>query len=231
MAELLFIGAGAGVSPSNTVATRTALSTLGAPLNGQLVLVLSDNSLWRYNSTSVLAADYTGTVAVPAGAVTSANLVLVPVSGVGRWIRADKAFVARFAFVQATADNVALCTVPVSMCLRVLGMPYFDFTTVVAGDGARRVGASGSFGAFGGGAGDFIGSTQPATGPVASTVGADFAAADVANTSLGIYQTALIREGETITYDIIAAGAAGAAADGMICVPVSLEHPTQTMIS
>lgn len=213
------------------VATRTALSTIAASarFDGMLAQVLTDNSLWRFNATSTAAADYTGTAAVPLGAVTSANLVIVPTAGAGRWIRADKTFVARYAFVQATADNVALCTVPVGMALRVLGLPYIDFTAVVAGDNARRVGASGSFGAFGGNAGDFIGSTQPVAGPVASTLGADFAAAVGDTQTFVLYQTCLIREGETITYDILVPGTG--TADGMICVPVSLETPTQTMIS
>jgi hypothetical protein len=230
---VLEVGAGtiSGAGNFGTVATRTALSTIAAVdrFDGMLRMVLTDNSLWRFNAASAVAADYTGTAAVPLGAVTSANLVIVPAAGTGRWIRADKAFTARYAFVQATADNVALCTVPVGMCLRVLGMPYFDFTAVVAGNGARRVGASGSFGGFGGNAGDFIGSTAPVVGPIPGTIGADFATADAVPASLTAYQTVLIREAETITYDIIAAGTD--TADGMICVPVALETPTQTMIS
>jgi hypothetical protein len=203
------------------------------------VRVLSDNSTWRFDAASALAADYTGTAAIPAGAVTAANLVLVPAVGTGRWIRADNAFLARIPFVQATATGAILWTPPAGVGLiRLTGLPFWDITAFTAGDGARRIAVSSSSadGEFTA-AGDLLGGTAgqlPVLGITPGVVGDAFLDSDAANTSLATVQKLLMPLGAGTTgignfrYDIVAAGTD--TADGMICVPVSF-CPTAATIS
>lgn len=223
-----------GITP---VATRTALSTIApaARSDGMLAMVLSDGSLWRFSAASALAADYTGTVAIPAGAVTAANLVIVPAAGTGRWLRADKAFIAKIPFVQATANAAILWTPPAGVMVRFAGLPFWNITAFTAGDGARRIGASSSSadGEFTA-AGDLLGGTAgqlPVLGVTAGVVGDAFLDSDAANTSLATVQKLLMPPATgvgNIRYDIQAAGTD--TADGMICIPVAVEM-TVAMIS
>lgn len=240
---LTAVGAQASAVGARVVATRTALAAITAAnrYDGMIVTVLSDNSRWRYNATSALAADYTGTVAIAAGAVTAANLVLVPADAPanGRWIRADNAFIARIPFVQATANAAVLWTPPAGVGLiRLTGLPFWDITAFTAGDGARRIGASsssadGEFTVVG----DLLGGTGgqlPVLGITPGVLGDAFGDADTANTSLATVQKLLMPLGTGTTgianvrYDIMAAGTD--TADGMICIPVAF-CPTAATIS
>lgn len=223
-----------------SVADRTALAAISAAnrVDGMIAEVLSDGSFWRFSSGSALSADYTGTVAIPAGAVTGANLVLVPAVGTGRWLRADKAFTARIPFVQATANAAILWTPPSGLVVRMTGLPFWNITTFVAGDGARRIGASSSsadaeFTAVG----DLLGGTAgqlPVAGVTPGVLGDAFGDSDTANTSLGTLQKLLFPLGTgtvglaNVRYDIMAAGTDQAS--GMICIPVSVDMTT-AMIS
>ena len=241
MAELIFTPAGAGVGTNSmfTVANRTALAALGtatfAVEDGALARVLSDNSFWRYNAASTAAADFTGTVSIAAGAVTAAQIVLVPTgAAAGRWIRADKAFTLRIPFVFGTADAALMHTVPVGFAWRMTGMPYWDITTGLVGDAATRIGWSSSnlagdftvkgdiLGSAGGDSIATLGAGAAIVTP--GTIGDAWSDADTANTSLAVVAGLMPVAGSTIRYDIIVAGTGLTAGAGMLCIPVSLEQ-------
>lgn len=234
MAEVFFGAAGAGYGTS--VANRTALAALAGMVDGQTMLVRSDNSLWRYNSGSTAAAD-----ARAANAVTGAMIVLVPTAGVGRWIRADKTFVLQLPIAFGDADATILHTVPVGFAWRLTGMPYWDITTGLTGDAATRIGVSSSNLAadftvkgdiLGGGTGDSV-ATLGAGAPIVTqgTLGDAWTDADTANTSLLVLAGLMPNAGKTIRYDIITPGTGLTAGAGMICLPVALETAAGTLVS
>lgn len=193
---------------SSTVATRAALTALTAAqrFTGQLVLVQSDGSLWRFAGAAAQSADGAG------------ELVLVPDAGTGRWLRADKAFTMKVPVDFSMADNATLITVPENFTLRLTGLPYWEVTTAWTGGASSAIGIDSSKTGYdtagdilGGAGGDvaatLVGGTAPGTiGPKLDTP------AEV--------QAFLLEEGDTLRYqEIVSAFTAGA---GFVCVPVSV---------
>ncbi len=193
---------------SSTVADRAALTALTAAqrFTGQLVLVQSDGSLWRFAGAAAMAADGAG------------ELVLVPDAGTGRWLRADKSFTMKVPIDFSMADGATILTVPENFTLRLTGLPYWELTTAWTGGASSTIGIATNKTGYntpgdilGGAAGDaaatLVGGTAPGTiGPKLDTP------AEV--------QAFLMEEGDTFTYEeITSAFTAGA---GFVCVPVSV---------
>lgn len=191
-----------------TRATRAAVKAIAAAnrFDGQLVMVLTDNSLWRFNASSALADD------------TAQELALEPDAGTGCWIRADKTFVMKIPVAFGMADGATIETVPEGMALRLAGVPYWEVTTPWSGGSSSAIGISSNKTGFtaagavlGGAAGD-VEATLVA-GIAAGTIGTGF-------DSLAEHQAALFEEGDTLTYEeITSAFTAGA---GFVCLPVFL---------
>ena len=203
-------GTGAGAAMVASAADRAAVKAIAAAdrVNGQLILVRTDNSLWRFDSGSSAASD---------GA--DGNLVLVPDAGSGRWIRADKSFTMKLAIGFGTADNAVLHTVPTGFALRTTGLPYWDVTTGWTGGASSAIGIDASLTGYttkgdllGGAAGDvaatLVAGVQPGTiGPKLDTP------AEV--------QAFLLKAADEIHFGrITSAFTAGA---GFVCIPVSVE--------
>lgn len=191
-----------------TVATRAALAAVGLMnrVDGMLMAVGSDNSLWRFSS--VLAQDATDD---PSGA-----LLVAPADDVGRWVRAEKSFVAKLAIGFGTADAAPLLTVPEGFCFRLASFPWWEVTTAFTGGTSAAIGISTSISGYTT-KGDLLGG---ASGDVLATL-----VAGIANGTAGGelddlvgFQAMLFEEGNEIRFDrITSVFEAGA---GFACVPI-----------
>lgn len=203
-------GTGAGAAMLASVADRAAVKAIVAAdrVNGQLILVRTDNSLWRFDSASTAASD---------GA--DGNLVLVPDAGTGRWIRADKAFVMKLAIGFGTADNAVLSTVPAGFAIRITGMPFWDVVTGFTGGAASAIGIDSSLAGHTT-KGDLLGG---ATGDVAATLVAGVQPGTIGPKldTLVEIQAFLLKGADEIHFGrITSAFTAGA---GFVCFPISVE--------
>jgi hypothetical protein len=191
-----------------SLADRTAVKNLAANarFDGLLVLVRSDNSLWRFNSAAAQTED------------TAQELVLTPAAGTGRWHRADKAFVMKIPVDFSMADGTTIETIPEGFAVRITGLPYWEVTASWTGGAGSSIGIASNKTGFTA-AGAILGG---ATGDVAATLVAGIAAGTI-GTGLDTpaeVQAALFEEGDTFTYEeITSAFTAGA---GFVCVPIHL---------
>lgn len=190
---------------ASSVADRAALAAIvaGDRFDGQLVLVRSDGSLWRFAAASTLTDD------------EAQELVVEPDAGTGAWLRADKAFVMKLPIAFTNTDGEAILTMPEGFALRLTGFPYWEITTPFSGGTGSTIGISTSKTGYdtegdilGGASGD---STEvESAGLSPGTVGAEL--------DLTGFHALLFVEGDEFRYDRITdAYTAGA---GFVCIPV-----------
>lgn len=125
----------ANLGVSASVATLTALKAIPAAWrnNGQLAVVTTDGSKWRFVAASSLTGDD--------------QLVAAPAAGSGRWIRADPWVDLQFAVTKDSTDAAVLYTVPAGFVLQ-LGVPFWHVTTSWSGGSSSAIGLSSSGGAM-----------------------------------------------------------------------------------
>ena len=193
------------------VADRTALAAIAAAsrYNGEVVIVRDDNSLWRFDSASSVTGD------------EAQELVIAPAAGSGRWIRADKSFIAKVPIDFNNTDGEAIWTVPTGFALRIIGMPFWDVTTGFTGGASSAIGISTSIAGYdtkgdilGGASGD-VAATLVA-GVIAGTLGGEF------DDHVGLLALAMVAADEFQFDRITSAFTAGA---GFFCVPVAVHIP------
>jgi hypothetical protein len=116
------------------VADRTALKALLAAtnVNGKLVELKDDGSMWRYAASSTIDVSDD----------PNEQLVIEPDDTTGRWIRADKQFTAKLPVAQDTADAEALLTVPTGFVLKLAAHPFYDVAVAFSGGSSSSIGAS-----------------------------------------------------------------------------------------
>lgn len=203
----LTVGAMAFIGLS-TVADRAALKAIaaGSRFTGQVVLVQSDGSLWRFDGASTLTDD------------TADELAQKPDAGAGCWLRADKAFVMKIPIAFGMADAEAIETIPEGFALRLTGHPYWEIVTPFAGGVASTIGISTDLTGYdtkgdilGGAAGDST--AVESAGIAVGTQGGQL------NDNVG-FNDILMEEGKKFRYDrITSAYTAGA---GFVRIPVAV---------
>lgn len=199
---------GATGSGPGTSATRTTLKAVAAAsrYDGQLVMVLSDGSLWRFVAASAVATD------------VAEELVLVPAAGTGRWIRADKAFTLKAAIAFGMADGALILTVPAGYVLRPTGLPYWDVTTPWTGGAASTIGIASDVAGYNT-AGDLLGGAAGDATAVLGTTGVKAGTIGPKLDTPAEVQAFFLEGGKSLTYEeITSAYTAGA---GFACFPVS----------
>lgn len=191
-----------------SLADRDAVTALAATarFDGQLVMVLTDNSLWRFDAAAAMSED------------EAQELVLAPDAGTGRWVRADKSFVLKIPIGFANTDGEAVETIPEGFALRLAGHPYWEVTTAWTGGSSSAIGVSTNITGYETG-GDILGG---ATGDVEATLVAGIAAGTQGgelDDNVG-FHALLFEEGSEFQFDrITSAFTAGA---GFACVPVTV---------
>jgi hypothetical protein len=177
---------------AETVATVTAMRAIptNRAVNGMVVLVQADYSLWQFHSTCALTGDNI-LVAEPSD------------SGAGAWLRVPGAALLSLPITYATADAAVLLTVPTGCVLQPLEFAWkvaADFT----GGTASAIGVSSSNlsghttkgDLLGGATGDLAATLVASSGEFAlGTIGAAFAS--VAN------RRVLMKPTETLRFDRI----------------------------
>lgn len=154
-----------GVRAHTSVATLAALCALEAlhpvHVDGEVVLVEADDSLWRYHSTSALTADDI--------------LVAAPTYATGRWLRAPGLVDLACPFTYATADGTAILTLPTGARLSLM-RAYWEVTTGFTGGSSSAIGvASTSMATAGdilGGSGGDVAATLVPGAAIPGTIGA-----------------------------------------------------------
>lgn len=191
------------------LADRAALKAITATnrFDGMLMLVKTDNSLWRFNSTAAQAAD---------AAAGSEQFVVVPTAGTGRWHRADKAFIASFAFDFNTVDAAALLTMPEGFTARIAHFPHWEIAVAMTGGASSAIGVSSSKTGYTT-KGDILGG---AAGDVAAglTAGTKLGTIGPKLDTLAEWQALLLVEGDTLRFDRITSQFA--AGNGVVRVPL-----------
>jgi hypothetical protein len=171
------------------------------------VLVRSDNALFRFDSSASFTSDTYGMIGVTPGA------------GSGRWVRADKSFIAKLPIAFGTADAAALLTVPTGFALRLTGMPFWDVTTGFSGGSSSAIGLSAS--AIATTKGDLLGG---AAGELAATLVAGVIPGTIGPKidTLAEIQALVLKAADYLRFDrITSVYTAGA---GFVCVPVALHQ-------
>jgi hypothetical protein len=194
---------------SSSVADRTALKAVGADsrYDGQLVMVRTDGSLWRFVAASAVATD------------VAQELVLVPDAGTGRWLRADKAFTARIPIDFNLADGALIWTVPTGMVVRLTGLPFWEVVTGWTGGAASTIGISSTVTGYTV-AGDILGGAAGDATAVLGTAGIKPGTIGPKLDTPAEVQAFVMIAGDDLTYEeITSAYTAGA---GFVCVPVSV---------
>lgn len=192
-----------------SVADRTALAALSAAnrFDGMLCLVRSDNALFRFDSAASFTSDTYGMIGVTPGA------------GTGRWVRADKSFIAKLPIAYTTADAAALLTVPTGFALRLTGMPFWDVVTGFSGGASSAIGLSAT--AIATAKGDLLGG---AAGELAATLVAGVIPGTIGPKidTLVELQAMVLKAADALRFDrITSVYTAGA---GFVCVPVALHQ-------
>ena len=152
-----------------TVADRATLEgsiAASRRMNGSLVHVREDNSLWQYSSSST-ATDATGIL------VRRPSDVLI--TDPGRWIRCATSIDLKLAIASSTVDGATLFTCPAGFRLRLISS-FWEATTAFTGGASSSIGLSSS-NAFLSAKGDVLGSAagdvaaELATGAFGGTLG------------------------------------------------------------
>lgn len=159
-----------------TVANMAALQALAASSisDGQMFMLQTDGSRWRYAAASVLTSD-TGAAAGPVWVATATT------AGVGAFIRVSGLLDAAFTIGFGTADAAVLYTVPTGFTLRI-DRTYYEIATSFTGGTNSAIGASSTNAAYNtkgdiqGGSGGDVASALVSTGGAfkAGTQGAKY---------------------------------------------------------
>lgn len=201
-----------GTGTMDSVATRTALKGVSAAdrHDGEVLLVKTDNSFWRFDSASTATGDEAG------------EFVLEPTAGSGRWIRADKAFTAKIPIDFSMADGATILTVPDGFVLRLGGLPYWEVTTGWTGGTGSAIAVAASVTGYTA-AGDILGG---ATGDVTATLGTAGIKPGTIGDKMDTFaeqQAFVLQAADTLTYEELTdAFTAGA---GFVCLPVIAMTP------
>jgi hypothetical protein len=140
------------------IANMAALQALASTslTDGQLYMLQTDGSLWRYAAASTLTTDISGAPALVATATTA---------GAGAFIRVANDLDLALAIAFGTANNAVLYTVPTGFKIR-LNRTYWEVTTSFTGGSSSAIGVSSSNTNFNT-AGDLLGGSS---GDVAATL-------------------------------------------------------------
>jgi hypothetical protein len=191
-----------------STASRTTLAAIAASarFDGMLVMVLTDNSLWRFNSASTLTDD------------EAQELAVEPDAGTGCWIRVDKAFVMKIPISFANTDGEAIETIPEGFALRLTGHPYWEVTAEWTGGSSSAIGISTNVSGYETG-GDILGG---ATGDVLATLVAGIAAGTQGGELVDevAFHDLLLEEASEFQFDRITS--AFTAGSGFVCIPVAV---------
>lgn len=203
---------GATGSGPGTSASRTTLKAVPAAgrYDGQLVMVLTDGSLWRFD------ADHAGDTDV------AEELILVPDAGTGRWLRADKAFTAKIPIAFGMDDGELIWTIPAGFVVRLTGLPFWEVTTGWTGGTASTIGIASDVTGYDT-AGDILGGAAGQATAVLGTEGIKPGTIGPKLDTPAEVQAFVMVEGDSLTYEEITS--AYTAGDGFVCVPVSVHHP------
>lgn len=154
---------------ADTVALLKGLKA-GIREEGQIALVTSNGSRWRFSAAST-AVD------------TTNNFVLTPTAGTGRWLRTDQTVMMKLAIAFGTADAATLFTVPAGFTLKLTEL-FFEVTTNWAGGSSSAIGVSSADAPhstqgdlLGGAAGTVAAELTTTIGYTGENVGANLAAA------------------------------------------------------
>jgi hypothetical protein len=202
-------GASAGSAAQGGVATRAALTAIaaGSRFDGMVMLVRSDNSLWRFNSSASFTSD------------ENQQLGCTPDAGSGRWVRVDKTFTAKLRFTKDTADAAALLTVPTGFAIRLIGQPYWDVVTGFTGGTNSAIGVSAS--AIATTKGDLLGGASGQLTAVLGTAGIKAGTIGPLIDTLAEIQAFFLKAADYLRADLIASQYA--AGDGYACFPIAVE--------
>lgn len=198
---------GAG-SVFGSVADTAAIKAIGSGsrANGQIVQRLSDGALFRFVAASSVATD------------VAEELVIIPTSGTGRWIRVPGAFTVRVPIAFGMADGATILTVPTGYVLRLTGLPFWDVTTGWTGGSSSTIGVASTHTGYST-AGDILGGAAGDATAVLGTAGVKAGTIGPKLDTLTEIQAFFLDAGESLTYEeITSAYTAGA---GFVCLPVS----------
>lgn len=118
-------------SVTQSVADKAALKALTTMSNGDIVMLRSDRSFWTYVASLTTAADL------------AEDLIVDPTAaGDGRWVRADKAFIAKVPIAYTNTNGQAIWVIPAGFVLRLAGQPYWEIVTPFSGGSSSAIGLS-----------------------------------------------------------------------------------------
>ncbi len=191
-------------------ATRAAIKGLGPKFrcDGMIVMSIDDGSLWRFAASRADATD------------VCEELILIPTSGSGRWVRRDSCFVAKLAISFATIDAAVLLTMPENFCARIVAFPNWENTIAYSGGASSAIGISSTKASYNT-KGDLLGG---ATGDVAAGLGAGIKLGTIGPKfdTLAEWQALQLVEGDQLRFDrITSVFTAGA---GFACFPLVVEY-------
>lgn len=199
-AKMALVNGSGGFTTIANMAAQQALAASSIS-DGQLFMLQSDGSRWRYAAASVLTSD-TGASTGPVFVATATT------AGVGAFLRVATEYDAPFTIAFGTADTAVLYTVPVGYEIRIQ-RTYYKITTSFTGGTNSAIGASSSDAAYntkgdiqGGSGGDLAAALVSTGGSYkAGTVGAKF----------GSNGVVVLVAGDTIRFDrVVSAFTAGA---------------------
>ena len=186
----------AKLGPPQAIANMAAMQALAAAslTDGQMFVLQTDGSLWRYAAASVLTSD-TGAAAGPVFVATATT------AGAGAFLRVANLLDVPLSIGFGLADAAILYTVPTGYVLRV-DRTYYEIATSFTGGTSSAIGASSSDAAYhtkgdlqGGASGDLAAALVSTGGAYkAGTVGAKF----------GSNGVVVLVAGDTIRFDRIA---------------------------
>jgi hypothetical protein len=187
-------------------ATRAAIKGLGPKFrcDGMLVMSIDDGSLWRFAASRADATD------------VAEELILIPTSGTGRWLRRDPCFIAKLAIGFGTADAAVLLTIPENFSARIVAFPNWENTIAWSGGASSAIGISSTKAGYNT-KGDLHGG---AAGDLAAGLGAGIKLGTIGPKldTLTEWQALQLVEGDSLRFDrIVSAFTAGA---GFACVPL-----------
>lgn len=131
-AKMALVNGAGGMTPIANMAALQALAATSIS-DGQVFLLQTDGSLWRYAAASVLTTDTSGPFLVATATA----------AGAGAFLRVDREVNLLLPATFANADASVLWTVPTGFIVQI-GVPYWHITTTFAGGSSSAIGLSSS---------------------------------------------------------------------------------------